>query len=178
MTIKMQRPNPNEYASYYQPYIDLVEDGEFSDLIIQNKRDVMAFFESIPNEKYNYRYAENKWTIKQVLLHIIDTERVFAFRALVCARGDNSPLPFMNEKEYAKNADTFNRTMKSLITEFGTVRKSSILLLDNLTDEQSMFTGNIGGKYTITTRALGYLIIGHALHHVNVVKERYLFDRF
>jgi uncharacterized damage-inducible protein DinB len=170
----MQRPHPNEYATHYQPYIDLVENGDFFELIALNKKDVTTFFKNIPQEKYDYRYAANKWTIKQVILHIIDTERVFSYRALTCARGDKSPLPFMDENKYAENAIFPNRTMKSLIREFEIVRESSILLFENITEEQSKLIGTIGGKYDITARALGYLIMGHAIHHINIIKERYL----
>ena len=170
----MQRPNSNEYAAYYQSYLDLVEDGDFLELASLNKKETAAFFENIPEEKHDYRYDENKWTIKQVLLHIIDTERVFAYRALACARGDKNTLPFMDENHYAKNADASGRTLKSLIKEFEIVRESSILLFENTTEEQSKFVGTIGGEYDITARALGYLMIGHALHHVHVIRERYL----
>lgn len=170
----MQRPNANEYASHYQPYIDLVKKGDFIELAVQNKKEIVSFFENIPEEKHDYRYAENKWTIKQVLLHIIDTERVFTYRALACARDDKSPLPFMDENHYAKNADVSSRTLNSLIREFEIVRKSSISLFENTTEEQSKLIGTVGGEYPITARALGYLMIGHALHHVNVIKERYL----
>jgi hypothetical protein len=170
----MKKPNPNEYAPHYQPYISLVEERDFSELFILNKKNVATFFKSIPEEKYDYRYAENKWTIKQVILHIIDTERVFSYRALVCARGDRNPLPFMDENKYAENAIVSNRTMKSLIAEFEIVRESSIPLFDTITEDQSKFVGTIGGKYDITARALGYLMIGHALPHINIIKERYL----
>jgi uncharacterized damage-inducible protein DinB len=170
----MQKPSPNEYASHYQPYIDLVGEGEFLELITLNKQKIITFFENIAEEKHDYRYAENKWTIKQILFHINDTERVFAYRTLACSRCDKNPLPFMDENQYAMHADVSNRSLKSLIREFEIVRENSLLLFENITEEQSKFAGTIGGEYPITARALGYLMIGHALHHVNVIKERYL----
>lgn len=173
----MKRPKPNEYNPYFQPYIDLVEDGDFSRLLVENKMKVIAFFESIPENKHNYRYAEDKWTIKDVLMHIIDTERVFSYRALAFARGEKASLSSMDEKLYAENANTCIRTLKSLIREFEIVRENSILLFEYMPNEKSRLIGHIN-KSAISARALGYLIIGHALHHLNIIKERYLYHSF
>jgi uncharacterized damage-inducible protein DinB len=170
----MQRPESNEYKPYFQSYIDLVEGGDFSELLLQNKLYTIAFFEGIPEEKHNYKYAEDKWTIKECLMHIIDTERVFSYRALACARGDKASLPNMDENLYARNVNVLNRTFKSLVEEFKAVRESSILLFKYMPDEKSKLIGHIG-ENAISARALGYLIIGHARHHLNVIKERYLF---
>lgn len=170
----MKRPEPNEYKSYFQSYIDLVEDGDFSKLLLQNKVDAVTFFEGIPKEKHNYKYAEDKWTIKESLMHIIDTERVFSYRALACARGDKTPLPTMDENLYARNVDVSTRTFLSLIEEFKAVRESSILLFDYMPDEKSRLIGHIG-ENAISARALGYLLIGHVIHHLNVIRERYLY---
>lgn len=173
----MQRPESNEYNPYFQSYIDLVEVGDFSKLFRQNEVDTVCFFENIPEKKYNYRYAEDKWTVKESLMHIIDTERVFSYRALACARGDKALFPNMDQNLYARNVEVSNRSFKSLVEEFKAVRESSILLFKYMPDEKSKLIGHIG-KHAISARALGFLIIGHTLHHLNVIKERYLFSRF
>lgn len=169
----MQRPELNEYKPYFQPYIDLVENKDFSELLLQNKTETITFFENIPEEKHNYKYAENKWTVKESFMHIIDTERVFSYRALACARGDTASLPNMDENLYANNVDVSNRSFESLIREFKVVRESSILLFNYMPIEKSKLIGHIG-ENSISARALGYLIVGHALHHLNLIKERYL----
>ncbi|UKJ06093.1 DinB family protein [Solitalea lacus] len=170
----MKLPEQTEYNPYFQHYIDLVGEGDFETLFHQNTLLTAQYFKEVPSEKHNYRYAPNKWSVKEVLMHIIDTERVFAYRALVCARGDNStPLHSMDEDLYAANVDVTHRTMESLIDEFLTVRKNSEFLFKNISDEQSKFLGN-GVTHNISARALGFIMIGHIHHHVNVLNERYL----
>jgi uncharacterized damage-inducible protein DinB len=170
----MQRPLEGEYNPYYQRYIDLVSEGTFSEIFAQTTSEAISFFENIPSTKHNYRYAENKWTIKDVFMHIIDTERVMAYRALVVARGDTkSVLPYMEEDEYAANVDVTNRPMESLIAEFRALRTASQLLLESLTAEQSQRVG-IASGHAITPRALAYIMTGHILHHNNVIQSRYL----
>jgi len=168
----MIRPQQNEYPPYAQRYIDKVPEGEFSSLLQESTTQVMNLFGGIPSEKHNYAYAEGKWTVKQVLQHIIDTDRVFAYRALVVSRGDTSPLPSFDENEYANKVDVRNRTMVELLAEFGAVRLSIEFLFEHMTDADSTFLGN-GPGHPVSARALGYMIIGHVLHHVQVIKERY-----
>ncbi len=170
----MKRPIQGEYKPQYQRYIDLVPEGDFLQELQKNKVETIDLFTGIPAVKHNYRYAENKWTVKEVLMHMIDTERAFSFRVLVCARGDRQmPLYPLDENLYAANADVSNRSMENLLKEFETVRESIIFLFENLTEEQSKFLGN-NITHTISTRALGYFMIGHIRHHNNVIKERYL----
>jgi hypothetical protein len=170
----MQKPEPSEYSPYFQSYIDLVENGDFPKLLALNKKDVIAFFGNIPEDRHNYKYAEGKWTIKEVLMHIVDTERVFSYRALACARGEKASLPSMDEKLYVENANAPIRTLKSLINEFDIVRENSLELFEHIPDAKSKVLGIIDNRHPITARALGYLLIGHALHHLNVIRERYL----
>ena len=169
----MQKPQAGEYAAGYQKYFDLVPEGEYLSVLGQNSKDTIAFFESIPVEKLDYRYAEDKWTIREVFMHIIDTERVFSYRGLVAARGDSSPQYRMDEELYAGNVAVSGRSLESLISEFKAVRDSTEQLFEHLTDEQSGRLCNIV-THPMSARAVGYFIIGHVLHHVNVVKERYL----
>lgn len=170
----MNSPEKIEYNPYFQNYIDLVEVGDFYSVFSQNTKDTISFFSKIPTDKQDYKYAENKWTIKEVLMHIIDTERVFAYRTLVCLRGDNTTaLHSMDDNLYASNIDVTARTMKSLIQEFEVVRNNSRLLFKNVTDEQSKFLGN-GVTHHFSARALGLIMIGHILHHIKTINERYL----
>ncbi len=170
----MQKPNPDEYNPFFQKYIDHTGEEGFYPMFKQATLMAINFFENIPHEKHNHAYALDKWTIKQVLMHIIDAERVFSYRALVAARGDNkTELQLFDEDLYALNADVAKRNMESLLEEFKVVRRSAEILFENITEEQSRFKAN-AGPHPITVRALGYIMMGHTIHHINVVKEKYL----
>ena len=170
----MQPPSPDEYHPNYQKYFDLVAGGEYLDLLAQNSRDTVGLFDKLPKEKLGYRYADGKWTTTDVLMHIIDTERVFSYRGLVAARGDDITVPHrMDEELYASNVDVSQRSLASLISEFRAVRSSTQSLFENMTDLQSKRWCNIGTS-PMTARAIGYFIIGHARHHVGVIQEKYL----
>jgi len=170
----MKRPNQLEYNPVYQKYIDLVEEGSFEDLLHTNTNDTVDFFKSIDDSKHNFRYEKNKWTIKDVFMHIIDTERGFSYRAIVCIRLDNkTPLYGMDEDFYASNIDVTNRSMESLIEEFLAVRTSFGFIFKNAQSENLEFLGN-GMGHKISARALGFIAIEHIKHHIHVIKERYL----
>jgi uncharacterized damage-inducible protein DinB len=170
----MERPSLNEYNPAYQKYFDLVPTGNFFDVSKQNTKDTVEFFEAIPVTKHNFKYAPNKWTVKELLQHIIDTERVFAVRGLMAARRDDeTPIHRMDEELYARNAGVDDRTMETLLSEFFAVRQSTEILFEHFTEEQSKLFCNII-SYPMTTRAIGYFIIGHCNHHINVIKEKYL----
>jgi uncharacterized damage-inducible protein DinB len=170
----MQKPELNEHRPYFKKYIDLVGEGDFFRLYDQNTDEVANFYKSIDKAKHEYRYAENKWTPKEVLLHVCDTDRIFSYRAFVCIRGDgNTLLKPLDENAYAANADVSHRSMESIIEEFKIVRQGLRILLENASEEQLKFLGNNDG-FKISARALGYISIGHAIHHMNIIKERYL----
>lgn len=173
-TTNMQRPNTNEYGPFFQGYINQTTGNNFFELFKQNTTDTIQFFTNIPAEKLNYAYAENKWTIKEVLLHLIDAERVFTYRAFVGARCDNEQqLQSFDENNYVKNSHAHLRSLESLFEEFKTVRRASEILFENITTNQSKFMAK-GATHPITPRALGYIMIGHIEHHIKVIKERYL----
>ncbi len=170
----MQRPSSGEYPLSYQKYFDLVAGGDYLDLLRQNSTATVSFFDKLPIEKLDYRYAAGKWTTKEVLMHIIDTERVFSYRALVAARGDDVTFPHrMDEELYASNVDVSRRTLESMLSEFKAVRNSTETLLENVTDAQSERWCNIGTS-PMTTRAIAYFLIGHVQHHVGVIQDKYL----
>lgn len=169
----MQRPLAGEYHENYQKYFDLVPDGAYLELLRQNSKETVRFFQAIPEDKLDYKYAPGKWTIKELLMHLIDTERVFSYRALVAARGDKAtPHYRMDEELYAKNVDVSPRTLESLISEFEAVRSSTEKLFENLTDAQSKSQCNVV-THPMTARAIGYFMIGHVRHHVKIIEERY-----
>lgn len=170
----MQKPLPQEHNPYFRRYIDLVKEGNYADLLHNNTTTAVHFFETLPVDKHNYRYAEGKWSIKEVLMHIMDTERVMSYRALAAARGDNkSSLPSMDENNYAANADVTNRTMQDLLEEFKAIRTATAKLFLNMTESQTILLANVAG-FPTSARALGYVIIGHVQHHLTITKERYL----
>ena len=169
----MERPTSREYGPGYQKYMDLVPVGDYVELLRKNSADTVAFLEGIPSQKHGYRYAEGKWTIKEVLMHVIDNERVFAYRALAAARGDESPMHRMDEELYARSVDVADRPWSSLIAEFKAVRLATEFLFQNMTEEQSLRSCNIVAQ-PMTARAIGYFILGHVQHHVDIIRERYL----
>jgi uncharacterized damage-inducible protein DinB len=170
----MQKPAPDEYHPNYQKYFDLVPNGDFLSLLRQNTSDLITRFERMPVEKLDYRYAEGKWTIKEVFMHMIDTERVFAYRALAAARGDNAtPVYRMDEELYARNVEVAQRSRPSLLAEFQAVRHSTELLFEHMTAAQSQLTCNIT-THPMSARAIGYFLIAHLVHHLNIIEERYL----
>lgn len=170
----MKKPDKEEYNPYFDRYISLVPEGDYIKLLRENSKEIISFFESIPEEKHNYRYAEGKWSIKDILMHITDTERVMCYRALVAARGDSKTiLCNMEEDLYASNVDLTGRTLESILSEFGSLRKATELFFENLRDEAAKFKAKTE-THPITARAVGYVLIGHSMHHIQIIRERYL----
>jgi uncharacterized damage-inducible protein DinB len=170
----MNKPKTGDYNPFFQRYIDLIPDNNLVPLLELNRTIITEFFQSIPLEKHNFKYAENKWTIKEVLMHIIDTERSFSNRALICIRHDHiTPLSPMDENFYASQVDVTLRSMEELIEEFNIVRRGFIMLYQHAEPEDLDFKGNSLG-HALTARALAFIAAGHAIHHKNIISERYL----
>ncbi|RKE95290.1 DinB family protein [Ichthyenterobacterium magnum] len=165
--------NNEEYNSYYQPYIDKTEALSLREGLKLKGDATIAFFESIPEDKFDYRYANDKWTIKEVLQHIIDTERVFTYRALCIARKDKTALPGYDQDEYADNSHANDRSVVSLMNEYKAVRLATLILFDSFSDEILLTVGNANSS-KLSVRAIGFITIGHEIHHCKVIKERYL----
>lgn len=164
----------SEYAPYQEAYIKLVSDEwSLTEEMEVSLHNFIHFVREIPMDKYEYRYAEGKWTIKDIIQHLIDCERIFAYRALRIGRGDTTPLPGFEENDYALSAQADRRSLQDLLNEFSMVRHANILMFKSFTKDDLMCMGSASG-YTISVRAFGFLIIGHQLHHINVFKERYL----
>ncbi|MDB5246729.1 MAG: DinB family protein [Segetibacter sp.] len=164
---------PGSYPAYAAGYINLVSADSVTEAIEKYSSILLTFFKNIPEDKIAYRYAEGKWNLKEMLQHIIDAERIFAYRALRIARHDKTPLAGFDEGTYANASNADARSWESLLTEFEVVRKSTDLLLQSFTEDQLAQTG-ITNEQPNTVIALCFTIFGHILHHINIVKERYL----
>lgn len=163
----------DEYSKFNATYISALENVElFEDLEI-SLHDFIKFVQNIPMDKFDYRYAEGKWTIKEIIQHIIDTERIFAYRALRISRNDKTPLPGFEENDYANNTDANSRSIQELLSEFSAVRHSNLLMFKSFSDEQLRRIG-IASGHEVSVRAIGFLLLGHLKHHQRVFAERYL----
>lgn len=166
-----RRPQTGEFGSYYEGYINKVPGDDI--IKVLSDESYMSQIEDIPEDKWMHRYAEGKWSIKEVLLHLIDTERVFAYRAMRAGRMDKTPLPGFDQDAYVPNSNADSRTKASLMQEYKSVRKATISLLENMGDDGLAAIG-IASDNPMTPLALGYMIAGHQIHHIELFKERYL----
>lgn len=164
---------PTEYPAYQKTYIDTVDDVDLIEELEISLHRFIRFVREIPMDKFDYRYAPGKWTIKEIIQHVIDCERIFAYRALAFARNDKTPLPGFEENDYASESDGNSRHLNSLLTELSEVRQSNITLFKSFSPEALLRIGNANGNPN-SVRALGFAIIGHQNHHQRVYEERYL----
>ncbi|MCB0474599.1 MAG: DinB family protein [Flavobacteriaceae bacterium] len=165
----------SEYAVFYKTYINTLIDNEF-DIIENLEASYTAaknLFENLPPEKQLFSYAPGKWTIKELVQHLIDTERVFAYRALCFSRNDVAELPGFDENQFIDNCNANDRPFGELLSEFDVIRASSVALFRSFTDEMLLRKGIANGN-SMSVRAVGYIISGHLLHHLQVIKQRYL----
>ena len=168
------RPLPGEYADYAQADIDRVEGDDAVAVLETLAEETIAFFRGLPDEKLaGLRYAPGKWTVKDVVAHLIDDERIVAYRALCVARGETQPLPGFDETLYAKHAAGEDRPWLGLLAEQSIVRAATLVLLRSLPPAAWTHVGTVNG-YSATARGLAFHIAGHELHHLRVIRERYL----
>lgn len=166
--------NPSEYNPYYEPFIQILnKETSLNDTLSESKADVVSFFKSIPEEKLSYRYDVNKWTPKEVLMHIIDTERIFSYRALRFARKDKLDLLGFDQNDFVPPSKANQRTIDSLLEEYEAVRNATMVLFKNLDDAMLTEMGTGSGS-PMSVRALGFITVGHEKHHITLIKERYL----
>lgn len=167
------KPQTNEYAAYYEKYVSLVPDGNIVDILEQQLEKTLAVFAEISEDKGNHRYAPDKWSVKELLGHVSDTERIFAYRLLRFARNDKNELTGFEQDGYITNAGFDNCQLSDLVREFEYIRKSSIALLQHLPEEAWLRSG-VASENEVSVRALAYIIAGHELHHLKILSERYL----
>lgn len=163
----------NEYNPFYQTYINKAQNVDLKRGLRQSFETVIEFLNTMPEDKLEYRYADGKWTIKEVIQHIIDAERIFAYRALRIARQDQTPLPGFEENDYVPASFANDRSRAELLSDYKAVREATISLFDSFTDRMLLQIGTASNS-PISVRALGFITIGHENHHCQVIKERYL----
>lgn len=171
-TLLITRPAPDESIPYYHKYIELVSDEELGAQLIQQLRDIEQLFENVTDRDALARYAEGKWSIKEILGHLSDTERIFSYRLLRIARGDATPLEGYDETAYVPAGRFDDRPLPMLLAELREVRLSTAALLEGLPEEAWGRWGEANGS-PVTARALAYIIVGHVAHHLGVLRSRY-----
>jgi hypothetical protein len=168
----INRPQPDEYSEFAARYVDLVGNEPITDLLTSLQQSTYDLFVNLDPARAGHAYAEGKWTVKQVLGHMCDTERVFTYRALVFSR-ESITLPGFDQDVYMEGTTFNNRSLESLANEFKIIRESSLYLFKSFTEEQSIKKGIASGS-PFSVRAYAYMTAGHEMHHINILKERYL----
>lgn len=169
----MPKPALTTIPEFYHTYVNRVEEETIMDALQNSHEKISRQIQDVPVGKWHYRYAEGKWSIAEMVQHMIDTERIFAYRALCISRGETASLPGFDENAYAANSNGDSRSRESLLEEWTAVRKATLLLFNSFTDEQISRTGTANNK-SISVAAIGFILAGHALHHIQILKERYL----
>ncbi|WP_423146595.1 DinB family protein [Rubrolithibacter danxiaensis] len=168
----MKRPEPTEYSPFHAGYIERANDNILEELE-QQATAIPDFLRSIPEEKHDFSYAPDKWTLKQLVGHLTDTERIMAYRLLRFSRKDSTPLPGFEENFYVDNSNFLNSSFYELADEFAAVRQGNLFLFRSLKDEQLDLYGEANGN-ALSVRALLFILSGHLKHHVQIIKDRYL----
>ncbi|RLD21345.1 MAG: DinB family protein [Bacteroidetes bacterium] len=168
----MNKPLDTEYAPFYKSYIDLIEEGDILKTLARQADYCAIYFDTFA-DRGDHRYAEGKWTVKQLIQHIIDTERVFAYRILRISRGDETPLAGFDENTYADAAPVDHLSIADLTSEFMAVRSATYTLLNSLVPDQWTMLGTASGT-EVSVRAIAYIIAGHCAHHMAILEERYM----
>jgi hypothetical protein len=171
-TFTVARPQPGEYAPYYDRYISLVQGEDILETLDQQRRQTMLLLSGRNDEDGDFRYAPGKWSAKEVLGHVCDTERVFAYRALRISRADATPMEGFEQDDYVRNGPFALRPLADLVEDFIAVRRATLSLLRNL-DEVAWSRRGIANQNEVTVRALSYTIAGHELHHRRILEEKY-----
>jgi hypothetical protein len=171
-TLSLARPEPDEAVPYYHRYIAKVSDQDLGDQLTHQLQDVEQLFDDVTDHLALARYAEGKWSIKEILGHLIDTERIFAYRLLRVARGDSTPIPGFDENDYVTAGRFDERPLPMLLAEFRAVRLSTSALIEGLPGDSWLHRG-VANNQPISARALAFIIVGHTAHHLEVLRERY-----
>ena len=167
------RPAKDEYAAYYEKYTSMVPEGDVIDTLTRQIDDTLALLCSIPDDKANTSYEPGKWTIKELVGHVIDCERIFVYRALRFARGDTTPLPGFEQDDYVRGADFNACTLAGLADELAHVRASTVHFFRHLSEDARLRRGAANDNQ-VSVRAIAYIIAGHEAHHVRILREKYL----
>jgi hypothetical protein len=168
-----RRPHASEYDPRFESYMNLVPEESIRAALEHQHRETLSFAGQMPEPIVNYRYAPGKWTIREVIGHVLDTERILGFRLLTFARGDEHPLMRADEELYVRNGEFSRYPMKEWLKEYSWVRKSNIALIRHLPDEAWERTGTVSGL-PISVRAIAYFMVGHERHHIRIIQTMYL----
>lgn len=171
--MKVSDLRTKEYHPYYKAYISLSPDIEYAEALIKSHDNVIEFLKGIPEEKLEYRYSEGKWTIKEILQHIIDTERIFSYRALRIAREDSTPLAGYEQDDYVPPSRANRLSLNTLLSDYSAVRNCTLSLYKSLDDAMLANIGDANGN-PMSARAALSILVGHEIHHCSVIKEKYL----
>lgn len=169
----INKPLPEEYPAFYETYVNKITVDDLITALNETRQQTIELVKIIPLEKEKYKYADGKWSIRELFGHMIDAEKIFAYRALRFARNDKTELAGFEEDDYVPESNAENRSLKDLTEEYLLVRDSTIAFFKGITNEMSLRSGKANGK-AISVRALGYSIAGHNRHHNLVIRERYL----
>jgi hypothetical protein len=172
-TVAIARPGPDEYAHFYNTYVSIVPAGEVTEILAGQMKGLLALLSEIGEAGADYRYAPDKWSVKQAVGHVIDAERVFTYRALCFSRADAGPLRSFDQNLYVNNGPSEHASLAQLAEEFEAVRQATVCLFRGLRSEDWDKAG-IASDHRITVRALAYVTAGHELHHSRILAERYL----
>jgi uncharacterized damage-inducible protein DinB len=165
----------HEYNPYYGTYIEALGEADLLATLKKQRKNFPKFIGSIPEDKLHYAYAEGKWTIAEVLTHILDTERVFQYRALRFARNDETPLPGFDQDAYVPHSAGNKRSVKDFVKEYKAIRRSTIALYKTF-DDTALGRKGVASNSPMSVAALGFIMCGHQRHHRNIIRERYLKD--
>jgi len=168
----MEKITPHEPQSHYQKYYDLIPPGEIIKILQNQQQAVVQFFQSVSDEKALYRYAPGKWSIKELFGHIIDSERIFSYRALCIGRHEKNPLPGWDQDDYIHNANFDDQSVTELVNQFVIARMGFIALYQSFTTEAIQNVG-IANNHHLSPRLIARILAGHAAHHLNILQERY-----
>jgi len=171
--MKAENIKENEYNPYYKRYIEMSGNSDLVTGLRTGFEESLKFYNSIPSNKLEHSYEDGKWTVKEVIQHIMDTERIFAYRALRFARQDKTPLSGFEQNDYVPTSQANSRDFKNLISEYTAIRQATIAMFENFSNDMLTSIGKASGS-NMSVRALGFITIGHEMHHCNVIKERYL----
>jgi len=170
--VDVARPEPGEYAPYYDRYISLIPGNDILSTLDEQRRQMLLLLSCRDEAEGNFRYAPDKWNAKEVIGHVNDTERIFSYRALRIARGDQTPVEGFEQDDYVRNGPFAHRTLSDLIEDYIAVRRATLSLLRNL-DEAAWLRRGVANKNEVSVRALAYVIAGHELHHRRILEQKY-----
>ncbi|PAU93496.1 damage-inducible protein DinB [Aliifodinibius salipaludis] len=166
------RPEPDEYGDFYEGYVNLVDEPNVIQSLIQQGQKVYALIQQLTGDEANHRYADDKWSVKEIIGHLVDTERIMAYRALCISRGEQTALPGYDHESYVERANFDKRSLQSLSIEYDALRNANISMFNSFSKEQMLQKGTANGV-SVSVRAIAFIIAGHEKHHLNILGDKY-----